>query len=313
MIRCVPRMLLIMHVICVNAYVYQVKVLQPQDPHSKNRCIIGMSDFHDKTHPSNAAQRAFFLQLLSSIKDKTTCVVITEDLSSPNIYGSHQSHHYTIASRQGMLAGLTKDCQQRGFTAYNLEYRYARVIALGQLLHQPLAHPFQHQPACTVTIADLLGEVEKMAAYVQSSLVDQHTTALYMRTMAKMKKAIKRLELSSYKTSSCAAFLHLNTTHESRTAFLKELLTFDSCLIDCAIVNQITQLKDATHIIVVAGGTHITRVCNHLATQGYRQSFQSDLMLEQPHGITTHVCAGALRQADRPAPIDLSCLQQFIK
>lgn len=305
--------MLLAQMVCTQAYVYQVQVIQSRDSQARPQVIIGLSDFHDKMHPANNAQRTVFLNMLSSIKQRDSYVVITEDLSSPNVYGAHQVHQYTISSRQGMLAGLTQDCQKRGVATYNLEYRYGRVIAFGQLLHQPLAHPFQHQPACIITIADLLDEVEKMASYVHQSLVGQQSNALFVKQYAKMKKAIKRLELSQYRTSSCAAFLHCCTTQVDRTAFLKELLTFDSCLIDCAMVDHIAKAQQATHVIVVAGGTHITRTFEHLKNQGYTQSFCSALALEQPRGLTTMVSAGTLKQGERPAAIDISCLRQFIK
>jgi len=66
----------------MHAYIYELVVLKQWDPkHNRYHVFIGLSDFHDKTHPANKEQLTFIEQVLKNC-NRTTTKVILEDLSS---------------------------------------------------------------------------------------------------------------------------------------------------------------------------------------------------------------------------------------
>lgn len=295
----------------LNAYIYEITVMKA--PGKNGQMVVGLSDFHDKLHPSNTHQRASLLSLLNAIEHKNAYKLLIEDLSSINAQGAFGCQSYALVSKQGILAGLTQECKALGLDVENLEYRFSRVIALGPLLHEQYANPFQFQPACSIRIDTLISEVEAMIDYLKHSITEKNLSAWYKTCSRAVLTSMRRLGLYSCKHMSCAAFIHANTTSNTRLTFLKGLLTFDSTLLDCAFVNALTRAASQSHVIIVAGGTHIKKTCEQLNRMGYSHVYASELrMMPVDNGITTQLSTANSKQLKKPEPISLDMLSQYI-
>src|SRR5579885_2910097 len=105
------------------AFIYEVKVLRKWDA-SRNRYhyFIGLSDFHDKTHPINRDHLAQIEKMLKST-DRNISKVLIEDLSSANASGKQACGRFLVNSRGGVLGGLAETAKAMGHETENVEFR----------------------------------------------------------------------------------------------------------------------------------------------------------------------------------------------
>ena len=296
-----------------NGYIYEIKVLKKWDKETDNYClIIGCSDFHDKMHPSNTAQRAYLTGLLSTCH--SSMKVILEDLSSPNSSGSYGCKQFWLNSHRGILASLAKECSAQGLDVENIEYRYSRVIALGGLLTQLHESAYKSSPACAIRIGCLVDEVDQMIKKIETYCDNAGLNYWYKESCNRIKKNMRALHLESSKELSSAAYFEKEAPR-NRLIFLKKLLTFDSNLLDCALVHSIINTSNKSVIVALAGGTHIDRAFEKLVTQGYTQIYATPVSFRHDYDIANALGSPILPggYCIKPAAIDLHILEEYIK
>lgn len=295
-----------------RAYIYEIKIVSSKD---KQTLILGLSDFHDKTDPSNLEQRSFLLSLFDAIHDKSTAKILVEDLSSANIYGAMGCNQFLLASNQGILASLTKQCQQLHLDVDNLEYRYSRVIALGPMLSRIDENPFRFAPACSIRIAALLKEVEIMMNRIQHFKDMHELEQWYDQCCSVVIHKLQELQWHKVPDASCAAYLEKAYTQKNRMNFLKHLLTFDSSLFDCALLHSIVTAHNKNMIIVIAGGTHIQRSFEQLTKIGYKQTYATTVNFKRDYDLNRNIGSPVMPggYCVKPHPINLEILKNYIK
>ena len=300
----------------LHAYIYEIKVLRGWNKNSKKPCfIIGCSDFHDKMHQSNSEQRSYLTNLFKSQNAAATKIIL-EDLSSPNVNGLYGHKQFWLNSNRGILASLTKDCKALGLDADNIEYRYCRVIALGGLLRQLNQSPYQSAPTCAIKVSSLVGEVQQMIKQISSYNDGQAMVHWYKESCAQVHRSMQSLYLSSYADTSCAAYFDKVARHGNRMLFLKRLLTFDSALLDCALVHTILSAtgKKST-VIALAGGTHIDRAFEQLKLQGYTQVYATPVSFKRDYDVANALGSPIMPggYCVKPEPIKLDVLKEYLK
>lgn len=253
-----------------HAYIYEVKILkaiEPQDNHPQY--VIFFSDFHDKKSAVNAEQ----------IKKINYCLkrchpffvaVLTEDLSSQtrgnngNICGCGK---YVLDSRGGILGGLTTQCAAYGLPVENLEYRYCRVVALG-----PVATNSEDDKNLGITVQQLVQEIKNIIDEIKAYNDGAALNAVYKNIVTQVEHDAHLLKLPAYMHMNVHDFLtHYVPFAEDRAVALKNLLTFDSTLLDLRIAHAIVTNKEAHNVLVFVGGSHADRVCEILKNNRYQE------------------------------------------
>lgn len=296
----------------VHAYVYEIKVLHV--PHSMgNGYIIGCSDYHDKFHPINDGQRAELLNYISK-PNKQSIKLILEDLSSPNVNGTCGCNQFLLTSTKGILASLTKDCQAAGIPVDNIEYRYCRVVAFGGLLAQLDASPYLFQPACITRMQCIYDEIMKMLRIVESYRDGAVLDKWYHECCAQVYDALLKLQINKSVHLSGAAYIDEATKGRDRLAVLKQLLTFDGALFDCALVHSIVHTHKK-YVVAVAGGTHINRAFEKLVSLGYQPVYNSDTKIVRDYDMSKNI--GSYQTPGgfclKPEPVTLNILRTYLK
>ncbi len=143
----------------IQSYLYQAVVMRKwNDLHDRYHYFIGLGDYHNKKHPANQEQRDQLANLFAQA-DPTDVKVLTEDLSVRNSDGRFSFGRLYVNSRGGFLGGITERCQCWGIDVDNLEYRYARVCALGPLLNHSKQHPQSFASVRGISVDQLYREV----------------------------------------------------------------------------------------------------------------------------------------------------------
>lgn len=298
----------------LQGYIYEIKVLRKLHPETKGyTTVIGLSDFHDKFDETNAAQRAQLIHYISQA-DKQKLKIIVEDLSSANSCGTCGWNQYILASTQGLLAGLSEQCKSQGCVTDNIEYRYCRVISLGGLLLQVHESPYNYQPACAITVSSLIQEVEDMVQRVKSFNDGSAINDWYKKCSDLASSKLDTLYLHTHASLSSAAYVHKGASKNDRLAFLKELLTFDSALVDCALVHSVVQAKDQSCVLIIAGGTHIKNAFDQLQKFGYQPSYASTISYSREYDLSKALGSPIMNggYAVKPKPIAIDIVKNYL-
>ena len=104
------------------------------------------------------------------------------------------------------------------------------------------------------------------------------------------------------------------TTPKSRLPFLKDLLTFDSILLDLQMTHSIINMQNKLNFLAIAGGSHIKRVAKLLTKFGYEPVRKTRLRFVREYNINkclgSHIVQG--KYCRRPRPIDIKVVADFL-
>lgn len=297
------------------SFVYNANVLRlHMDAMHDYQYVIGASDFHDKWHHANDAQRTMLERILNGCSKRDT-LVITEDLSSCNVNGCRGCANFTINSSKGILAGLTTYCSNHWIPVVNVEYRYCRVAALGPVINNITAVPTTFPSTNSITVQQLIDEVNKIIDEVSKYNNSKTLHTEYKKHIDHIKTYMKNLKMFEHATKTVAEYIQVTTTPANRMARVKELLTFDSVLLDMRIIHEILKAPTKKQIVIFAGGTHIENVSHWLQKIGYKPERSGNIKYEQERNlercIGSHIVDGSF--CVKPQPIGLDVISSYVK
>jgi hypothetical protein len=271
--------------------------------------VIGLADFHDKTHPANKIQR-FYID--NSLLNKCVAAkgkIIVEDLSSVNNDGRMNCCNFGINSCEGVLGQLANKARAAGAAVDNVEYRYCRVAGIGPLLNNIKAHPHSFKSSASIKTSSLhkevIDEIEKIKQYDDG----KELNALYKRTVANVRNALSKIAFNVKSTIAnyCAK---LSSKHYRQE--LEKLCIFDSALIDMKIMHSIAESPEAPVIFVVAGGSHIEQMSAILKPMGYESVFATSQSTNPTIKKVVNASCDSVSEV-LPEPVDITVIDQFIK
>ena len=270
-------------------YVYHLCVMRKvfNKQTNQSQIVIGLADFHDKTHSVNQQQRLYIENILlkKCLEKKGTLIV--EDLSSVNNEGRMNCCNFGINSGEGILGQLANKAREAGVLVHNVEYRYCRVACISPLLNNITVNPNACKSAVAIDTASLHKEVTDEIAAIKQYDDGKELNAHYKRTVAIVKKALSALALCSDKHNvqkkSTVAHYCSRLPRKRYKQELEKLCIFDSPLIDMKIMHAIVASPDAPLIIVVSGGSHIEQMSAMLKKIGYES------IVATPHFIDSTI------------------------
>ena len=174
-------------------YVYHVSVMKKDQGNSQ--MIIGIGDYHDKSHPANNSQRVYLESLIKKCKNVK---LIVEDLSSINDDGRSMCGNFMINARGGILGKLADVARDKGVDVDNVEYRYCRVAALGPLLKNMSLSPSNVIESSSILLKSLSKEVADEIERIQHYKDGVVLNKLYNRCVREVTKAVQRFQFELY-------------------------------------------------------------------------------------------------------------------
>lgn len=292
----------------LKGYIYHAIVMRKwQEELNRYHYFIGLGDFHQKQHAANQEHVQAFQELLTGT-ERDSVKILTEDLSVANDQGRRSVKGFSVNSRGGLLGGLTEMCRHAGIVTENLEYRYARVCALGPVLNNPGSSPFSFDSTKSLLVKDLAAEIyselDRITGYDDFSEV----RPWYQQCALKVKNGMRALKWTERSGETVAEYLA--RTGKAGGNFLQHLLTFDACLLDAKIVHEVLHHPQVERICAVAGGSHIDRASNVLKTMGYVPVLHMQSGRAVGSAIDVSGFAHNLEQI-KPAPISLHMLKSY--
>ncbi len=297
-----------------QAFIYELKIVRLWDKQNKRYIyFVGCSDYHDKQHRVTAAQLAAINNLLGDADPKKVKIII-EDLSCKDNGERSYCGNFLINSRGGILGGLAQKCCARGFTVVNAEHRYCRVCALGPLLNNPQVNPHTCASVKATLVKALACEVEKVITEIQGYKDGSMLQARYAAVIRSVRNRLRSWQRSLQAQLSVADYVEQHSKQPNRLDFVKELLTFDSGLIDARMVHAALNAGDHTTVVAFAGGAHITRVIEMLIKWGYELVYETDVRYIHEHDLKK--CVGSTivngTYCVRPEPISLDLIKRYL-
>ena len=285
----------------LSAFIYEITVMRvPLSADGSYYYFIGCSDFHDDSHVQALSQREQLLDILGKANRVHTHIIL-EDLNSPNVQGKQGCKNFMLSCKKGTLAQLTQDLQRSGYRAENVEYRFGRAIALSEFLKgleiNAQSNPYNYSSACALSVDDILNEVHDALEEIKSYSDGALCNTLYAAGCEKITQSLERFKFLSQKEKSIATFCIDNSTVANRLLFLKQLLTFDTDLLDFKMLHSIVGVQNKQCSVVIAGGTHIAHVRELLKKIGFNQ-------VEQ--------CSYNNYSFEHVQPLSLELLQKYI-
>lgn len=298
-----------------HAFIYEVKVLKKKNQsNNAYQYFIGCSDFHDKIHAANGQQLKKIEQMLGSCNKQSTKVLV-EDLSSPNNNGCSSCGRFFINSRGGVLGGLAATCGSMGLDFSNLEFRYCRVTTLGPVLNNLKANMQDLAPVATIGISMLQNEVLTNIKEIQAYNDGSQLNKLYGQLIAGIIKKMKTLHLDKADDLTVAQFLAKHTDQKQRLDFIKQLLTFDSELLDMKMVHAIVHSPNKAKIVAIAGGSHIAKTAEMLEKIGYEKVSTTSIAYAKEHDLRQCLGSNIIEGAFcvKPQPINIDFIESLLK
>ncbi|MDR3551326.1 MAG: hypothetical protein P4L31_07975 [Candidatus Babeliales bacterium] len=295
---------------CMNSfsYIYEVRVLRKWDDARKRfHYFIGLSDFHDKIDPSNQIQLKKIQDILAKL-DKNTAKISIEDLSSVNNSGKASCGSYMVNSRGGILGGLAQTTREMGLDVANIEFRYCRVIALGPVLNN-LKDDLNSFPSVTSTNMNvLIDEIKNEIADIKAQNYSPKLKKRYDASIKTVEDQLVKLHMHESGSLSVAQYLDKYSTASNRLEFLKNLLTFDSALLDLRLAQMAHDgFNKRDKDVSIAGGAHIGRTCDLLQIDGYQDVSTTKISYGREHDLQkclgSNIIDGAF--CVKPQPISL--------
>ncbi len=294
-----------------SAFIYRVQVLKhPQE----NKYVIGLSDYHDKTHVITNSQRMQLERLLARCNPKNSHIIV-EDLSSKNNTGRQICGNFRVDSRGGILGDLTGVCKRIHLPVTNIEYRFCRVAAFGPVLNSLQTHLGALHSPNLIQVQAIIDEIMHELKHIRQYNSHAQLYPEYTKHIAQVLKQIQKFRLHRYKNLTIVQYLAQMSRPNNRTELLTQLLTFDSPLLDLKMVHKIINGQDKKMFIAIAGGTHIKNMSNLLTKIGYQQVYASDITKTNEYNLQkcvgSHIINGAY--CVKPKPIDLGVVQKFLR
>jgi len=293
-------------------YFYQIHCKRKEVSPGVFQFVIGLGDYHDKNHPSNATQREYFEGLLKRFSPSSIKVIV-EDLSSVNSDGRLMCCNYAIKSYGGVLGNLADTVRRMNVDVDNVEYRYCRVASLGPLLmnvHKKVDMPRSSSVIMLRDVRDeIVREIKKVNAYNDGTYLN----TLYKEVIVSVERALGQLELGKYEYNPVTDYFK-TVSKKKYVQELEKLCVFDSPLLDMHMMHSIARSQDKKIIFVVAGGSHVEKVCNYLTHMGYENvAIAGDnaavySLLKNTLGSGQQIKKAVVR----PEPVDLKVLDVFI-
>lgn len=297
-----------------SAFIYEIKILRKVDKQGKERFFVGLSDFHDKSHPENVTQLKKIQELIGATgKNKVKFTV--EDLSSQNDSGRFACGRFYVNSRGGVLGGLADTIKSIGHEVDNVEFRYCRVTTLGPVLNN-LQMPLNTFASVVSTkISTVVDEINHTIAEIQSYADGDELKKIYNQIIKEVQSHMATLHLDQHKEQTVADYLSSHSNQNNRLDLLKKLLTFDSNLLDAKMIHTALQVQDKHKVIAIAGGSHIVRVCEILEKMGYKSVGATNISYVKEHDLQrclgSHIIDGSY--CVKPQPVSLQKLVDALK
>ena len=293
----------------LDAYIYHAVVMRKWYADlNRFHYFIGLGDFHHKQHPANQQHLDELHQILAN-SEKGSLRILTEDLSVANDQGRRGAQGFTINSRGGFLGGLTDTCRTYGIDTQNVEYRYARVCALGPVLNNLNSDPFVFDSTRKLTVADLSDEINTELCHIARFDDGPDLQAWYASCARDVEHKMTAFDWPAHHKMNAAEYI--SRTKKARGPFLQNLLTFDAGLLDVKIVHDIAQHQHIERTCAIAGGSHIDRTSNALKKIGYTPVWHTQSSGSVVSAIDAGPEAYKAEYAIKPAPISLDVLKKF--
>lgn len=270
---------------------------------NKRQIIIGLADYHLKSHPANKSQRDHVEAQIKRCVDLKGKVIV-EDLSSINNDGKMVCCNFGINCAEGVLGQLANKARAFGIAVDNVEYRYCRVAAIGPLLKNIQINPCSFKSCSTITTGSLHKEVVDEIAKIKKYNDGKFLNDQYKRTICRVEAMLSKLRFS--KNDVTIADYCKKLEQKKYRQELEKLCIFDSGLLDMNIMHAIAVSPDVTIIFVIAGGSHIEQVSALLKRMGYKSIIKKADLARLKFKKIPHSDA-------HPEPIDITVLDQFIR
>ncbi len=275
----------------------------------EEQLVVGLGDYHLKTHPANKDQRAYIESLLKRSVGKKIKFIV-EDLSSVNNDGRMICCNFGINCHEGVLGQLANKARSLGVAVDNIEYRYCRVAGIGPLLNNIKANPQSFRSSATIFMTSLykevIDEIEKIKKYNDGKLLNN----LYQRAVNVVQAALTKMDFKNKK--SVAEYC----TQLQRKAYrqeLEKLCIFDSALIDMNIMHAIATSPDVPLIFVLAGGSHIEQVSSVLQKMGYNSLLKTSVTTKPVITKALNSDGSFAATESHPEPVDIKLIEQFMR
>lgn len=299
-----------------SAYIYHTQVLRKWDPTARHyHYVIGLSDFHDKFHHATQQQRAAIEQLITKCSNKPVELLV-EDLSSPNWQGEQRCGSFKVDSTGGLLGGLSSVCKQNNVAVNNVEYRYCRVAAFGPVLNnmrtQVDAFPSTKNIPMQAIYQEIMQQIEQIKAYNDHPLLQKYYQAHIARIMAIMHK----FHIPAHLNMSASDYLTAHTDDAMRHQALKQLLVFDSTLLDFHLVHAVINTqKNKQAALVVAGGSHIKNMAALLEKIGYQTVHNTTITYDKERDANQCIQMPMVngQYCVKPQAVDVRIVEKFIE
>jgi hypothetical protein len=288
-------------------YIYDITILRRWNrPTNSYQYIIGCSDYHDTTHSIGKAQREELLKLFSAI-DKDNTLIIVEDLGSPNGSAFYVCDTLRLSPNDGLLSSFASACKVCQLDVCNIEYRYARVIALSEIIRYPERNFFASKAACTLRVGQVCQEIMHTIHEIRAYQDCLSVTLAYHHICRSIERIIRGLQLNVLQNDSIAQLCQSNC---HIPGFIKHLLTFDSRLLDCKGVHTIINAPHKKKIVLLAGGTHIDRMSEMLILVGFE--YITSIKPIQSNGLSRSLNVSGTKSAHKPKRVGLEIVREYL-
>lgn len=278
--------------------------------HTQERqLVVGLGDYHLKSHPANKDQRLYIESLLKRCIGKKVKFIV-EDLSSVNNDGRMICCNFSVNCSEGILGQLANKARSLGVAVDNIEYRYCRVAGIGPLLNNLKANPQAFRSSATILMTSLykeiVDEIEKIKKYNDGKLLNN----LYKRAVSSVHTALLKMDFTKKKTVAeyCTQLQRKQYRQE-----LEKLCIFDSALIDMNIMHAIAASPEVPVIFVLAGGSHIEQVSSMLQKAGYESLLKTSVTTKPM--VTKALNSDTVSSVTglHPEPVDLAIIEKFME
>jgi len=256
----------------LDAYIIEICGLKKQNTIKKGpQWIIGLSDLHDKNHPKSMHQKREILQFLLQLPKRESKILI-EDLSSPSVHGNKTCGKFYIKVNGGVLSGFSQECRMHNLPVENHEFRFCRVSALSPLLKQVKE---ASSIASKIKVSSIYDEIKRSIERVNSfNIAPNSLQKKFQSIVLDVKKKLKALEIVPSNNVSIQEYIETHIPLEKRADFIKNLLVFDSELLDFQLMEAALNAQGKKYVIIIAGGAHIKRIFTMLKNHGYAVHYQ---------------------------------------
>ncbi len=297
-----------------DSFIYEVSVLRKWNGKlGRYSYFVGLSDFHDRTNKVNEVQIRDLQSILFNCSSNTIKVG-SENISSPSKGRRASCGRFFVHARGGVLAGFGQTCKELGLPLENVEFRYCRVASLGPVLNNLDSDMRSFSSVRTIKVSDLIKEVEAICGEIRSYQDGELLKDFYDKCIERVYKRMRNQKLYKYKDKTVAAYLESTTTRNNRINFLKELLTFDSILIDLRLLHSVISSQDSLNYLAVAGGSHITRVSQLISKLGWEWVHTTKPKFVREYKIRKCLGGNIIqgRYCRKPKPVDVRLIENFL-